>query len=430
MMKSSLIFCGLFLAASAFAQSDEYVDLEARSDDYTYRNNIRSVRLMQFDSEVDYPILELGSPAHLIFEFDDLDGDSKDYSYKIIHCNADWTPSEEIDEMDYIDGFSENRFYENETSFNTITEYTHYEVQLPNEDINWTKSGNYLLKLYLDDDEEDIVATRRFMVVDTKMKVVPQLRRSATPPFAATHHELNFSIEHSGILVGNAEQQIKIAVLQNGRWDNAITNLTPTYVRNESIVYDQAGKILFPALREFRPLDLRTYRNRGPQVEWMRRTPDKFEIVLFPDRARHSVAYLFTNDLNGRYLIKTFDENNDKIKGEYGEIEFTLQTPKRENGEVYVIGGFTEWQAYERFRMTYDDEEMAYKAKILIKNGFYDFMYGFISDVDNSGSPDYMTLEGSSYETENDYLFLVYYREFGGRYDQLVAVQKLNSNPR
>lgn len=432
----SYLFLSFFILSSGLSPSslqaqfeeEDYVIPPMRYEDYSYRNFVRSIRFYLSDSEVDYPIVELNSPAKLILEFDDLQADNKNYNYKIIHCGYDWTPSEEIDPIDYIDGFQENRFYESTNSFNTRTEYLHYQLELPNEDVKWTLSGNYLLVVYIDDDIEDIVLTRRFVVVDTKMKAVSRMRRSAQPPYSRSHQELNLTVEHSGMTIGNPAQDINIAVLQNGRWDNAIMDIDPNFVKNESIIYDLRGQIMFPGNREWRPLDIRSFRHRGPQVKKLDIEDYGFNLLLFKDNPRTHSPYLFTNDLNGKFIISSYDQPAPNERGEYGKIRFRLKQTILPKHHVYVYGGFSEFNAYERHRLTYNDDEEIYEGDIYLKNGFYD--YGYLAVNKETGKIEEQFLEGSSFETENDYLFLVYYRPFGGRYDQVVAFQKTSSTLR
>jgi hypothetical protein len=423
LLSLSILF---FIATDVLGQDIEYPAF--RNYDFIYKTNIKSVRLYQFDSERDYPILSLQNPGYFIFSFDDIEAYTKDFSYKIIHCNSDWEPSENLDPLDYIDGYQENRFYDSESSFSTRVPYTHYEVRLPNEDVKWTKSGNYILKVYKDNNEDDLIITRRFMIFDTQMKVVPEARRSATPPNALSHQEFYFSIQHAGISIGNPSTQIKTAILQNGRWDNCITNLQPTYIKNEEIGYDMHGKVLFPGYKEFRPLDLRSFRYRTIQVEDLKEYTNSYELWLFEDVNRRYSPHLFTHDLNGNFFIQTHERGQEgKLEGEYGLINFSLKALSRYDGDVYVLGGFNNYQPAEEYKMVYNEDRRGYQGSFTLKNGFYDYMYGVVEK--EGKKPNVQKIEGSSFESENDYLFLVYYKEFGALYEQLVAVQKLNTRP-
>lgn len=423
-----ILFLTTFNIIQSSAQRDIYVTESAKNYDFNYSEFISSIRFYPEDSEIDYPILELGSSRKLILEFDDLEADNKNYFYKIIHCNYDWTPSEDIAPIDYIDGFQENRFYESSSSFNTRFEYTHYFLQIPNDDVNFKFSGNYLLKVYLEDDENDLVLTRRFVIFEPMMKAVPNVRRSAAPPNSRTHQEMSLRVEHVGIYIPSPASDIKVSVLQNGRWDNAISNLKPTFVESEAISYDLQGQISFPGFKEFRPLDIRTFRHRGPQVETLEQLKEGFTIQLFPELARTNSAYLFTHDINGKFIIASHDNPAPSERGEYGMINFKLQTNELSKQDVYVIGGFSDFQAYPQHKLTYNKENGMYEGSFLLKNGFYDFYYAAVDR--ESKKINIEALEGSTFEAENDYLFLVYYRKYGSRYDQVVAYGKTSSNNR
>lgn len=424
-----IFFSILFFSTTLWSQyQDDYVIPEFRNIDYNYRGFIGSVRFFTSDSEIGYPIIQLKSGSELILEFDDIDADNKNFFYKVIHCNYDWTPSEDIAPMDYIDGFQENRIYESTTSFGTRTEYVHYQIKLPNEDIRFTKSGNYLLKVYINDDEEDLVLTRRFVIFESMMKAVPSVRRSAVPPYSRSHQEMSLKVEHVGIYLPNPSTDVKVAVLQNGRWDNAITKISPTFIKEEEISYDFQGQIIFPGFREFRPLDIRSFMHRGPQVAKLEQNRDNFQLYLFPDIPRTHAPYLFTNDLNGKFIIASHDNPAANERGEYGHIRFHLESEKLADSDVYVVGGFSDFQPYTRYKMTYDEEKEVYSSDCLLKNGFYDYMYWAVNR--ENGKIDQLAIEGSVFESENDYLFLVYYRKYGSRYDQVVAYSKVSSNMR
>lgn len=418
-----LVFWGT--SGTLLAQADAYPT--PHNYDYVYRPYIKSVQFHPSTAQTDYPIVELGSGTKLLLSFDDMEAYTKDYSYKIIHCNANWEPSEQLSVFDYIDGYQENRFYNAQTSIGSRVSYIHYDLTLPNQDMRWTISGNYLLKVYRNTDEEDLIITRRFMVVDTKMKVVPTLRRSAAPPYGTSHQELFFTIEHAGIRVGNAADQIKPVVLQNGRWERSIRPDRPSAIQQEEVRYELQGTVLFPGYKEFRPVDLRTFRYRTNQVERIAEYTDGHDIWLFENQNRRNAPHVFTHDLNGKFIIASHDFPEDNLRSEYGNVHFSLKAYSPYNKDVYVLGGFNDFQPRSGFKMTYDQECLCYKLSTQLKNGFYDYAYALVAEA--NGTPDYIPIEGSSFETENDYLFLVYYREYGGLYDQLVAVQTLNTRP-
>lgn len=421
-MKIWMLFVGCLYFGTLAAQN--YVYPEPRNYDYVYQNNIKSVRLELNDSDTDYPIVQLGSPTKLILTFDDLNADGRNYTYKIVHCNAEWQPSEQLHYMEYVEGFEEEIIFDYYSSVNTMVDYNHYRLELPNQNMSWKLSGNYLLKVYQNDDERDLIITKRFMVVDPKMKAVLQQRGSAVPPYSDTHQEMTVRVEHAGLRLANPQQQVSVAVLQNGRWDNAITNLTPTFLRDESLVYDFQGSIIFPGGREFRALDLRSYRFRTEQVQNIIEEEDAFHVALFPSRPRVNLPYSFTNDINGHFIILNHDFEDEHLQSDYANVYFTLNIPQMGDSEIYLFSEFTDWQLKEQFKLSYLEDKGLYRHVLPLKNGFYNYYYAV---KDEKGQPNILPIEGSSFQTENDYHVLVYYRPYGGRYDELVAVTKMNT---
>jgi hypothetical protein len=353
----------------------------------------------------------------------------KDYYYTIIHCNADWTPTANLTEMDYIDGFSNDRIRDYEFSYNTLVNYVHYDVMLPNDDLKWTISGNYLLVVYEDSDMENLVFSRRFMVVDNKMVINSSMERPTNFNQARTSQEIDFTVNHQGIRVSNPQIEIKVVLLQNGRWDNAITGLKPLFVRNEELSYDYQNKILFKGGKEFRHLNLQTLRiNTNKTVRIISDKIDGNVVEMVKEAPRANVPYLFENDINGKYVIGIDYEDEPETEADYAWVHFYLKKPlEMEGGNVYVWGGLSDFQIYPDYKMEYDYSIRMYHVRLFLKQGFYNYQFAFVRD-DAPKIIDLTELEGDWYETENEYHILVYYRPFGSRYDQLVAVQQLNSN--
>src|SRR5258705_5706785 len=116
--------------------------------DYTYRPSIHSVRLFKSGDIYSYPILNLNGPDFLELHFDDLDADVKNCYFTYQLCNADWTPSL-LQPFDYIRGFQTTRITTYRNSSLAFTKYTHYQATIPDRSCVPTRSGNYLLKIFL-----------------------------------------------------------------------------------------------------------------------------------------------------------------------------------------------------------------------------------------------------------------------------------------
>jgi thiamine pyrophosphokinase len=64
---------------------------------------------------------------------------------------------------------------------------------------------------------------------------------------------------------------------------------------------------------------------------------------------------------------------------------------------------------------------------MLLKQAYYSYMYVTKDVGAKDAAPSTDLTEGNYWETENNYLVLVYYRAMGDRYDQLVGLVMLNS---
>ncbi len=409
------------LIATIFTFQLQAQDRAYNTDD-VYKDYIRTVRCFTGNSPLNYPILDLGGSVSL--SFDDLDGDIKDYSYTLIHCNSDWMPSG-LSVMEYIDGFETEEIWNYEYSFNTLVEYTHYELTIPNNNMSFTKSGNYILKVFLDNDEDDVVLTRRFMVVDNQVAVNVDMVIPIAVKKKRTHHEIDFNILHNNLDIRAPRQDVDVIIMKNGRWDTAIRGLKPVFVRGKELIYDYQDKITFPAGREYRYVDLSSTRVRGDFVRELEDDGKMYYMHVIPDRDLTEISHIQEQaDINGRYVISNAHENNNALESDYITTFFTYQTDEPfDNGSVYLFGELTDWQIKPEFEMSYIDG--GYALKTLLKQGIYNYTYAYVDD--ETGTVDDTFSDGNWYQTENDYHIFVYYRPFGARYDQLINVTPLKS---
>src|SRR5262249_10170736 len=148
----------------------------AQTPDYVYKPNIRSVTLTRYADIYSYPVMTLNSADQFELHFDDMDGDVKTYYYTYLLCNADWSPST-LFTFDYIRGFQNVRITDYRNSSIALTRYTHYEAVLPDRNCVPFRSGNYLLKVFLDGDTSKIVFTKRFLVVDNRSTIAAQIQQ-------------------------------------------------------------------------------------------------------------------------------------------------------------------------------------------------------------------------------------------------------------
>lgn len=415
----ALIFLVFSSAMYAQIEGIEY-------DDVVYDENIHAIKFHLSGFPLTQPMIDLETDASFLLTFDDLQEDIRDLYYTIIHCDADWEPSD-LTTMEFLDGFDEEQLDQYEFSINTLTEFTNYQLTLPNERCKWTKSGNYILVVYSKDDEIMPLFTRRFMVIDPSVRINPQMVRPASVQRGKSHQELDFTVTFEGISVDNPKKEIRATILQNGRWDNAVMDLPPQFIFRDRVVYDYQDKIVFPAGKEFRFIDLRSFSYNSEGVATIEEYKDIYEVTLIPEPARTFRPYLFSRDINGNFTLGNIEENYNPLRSDYGLVLFSVEKNMPfYDADVYLFGKMTDWRIQEKFKLAYSEKLGLYAVDVLLKQGYYNYNYAVVRK--GTELIDLTELEGDWFETENNYTVLLYYRPFGTRYDQLVGTITINSN--
>lgn len=408
--------------------ADYYSENYVRNDDHIYQEYIKAVEFSRVGFELADPIINLNSDEQFHVGFDDLHRNFNQYFYQVQHCTSSWEKSE-IWTNEYLEGNEEEQVTLYEPSLNTRTTYTHYYFEFPNDRFILKKSGNYILRVYSRDaaGNEINAFTRRFMVVDPKVAISASIGRAGTSEDYETKQEVDFSINTAGYRIDSPYQDIKVVILQNWRWDIALTNLKPYMVYNEKLDYSfDNGTNLFDGINEFRRFDLKSVKLISEKVREITFNDTVFYAKLWESEKRTYKEYTYDDDINGKFLLKTDDEESVWNKGEYVFVKFFLpfEAPIVE-GNLYVAGGFNCWQYTPENKMEYNYRRKGYEADILFKQGYYNYLYVMLPN--NSKSGDATWIEGNHSQTRNNYTILVYHRSRGEMYDELVATGSFES---
>ena len=445
------VFYLLFLAQ---AESQEGL----KNTDYIYLDNIRTVMLqpeqtvgvvsstrgvLKSNSSISYnagqvdslkqrnqvndiPVIAL-SGGKVILSFDDMDGDYKYFRYRLVHCNADWTTST-LSELEYLQGYNDDRLPNGSPSFGVAALYTNYKMELPTATTRWTKSGNYLLHIYIDDGDKTPVLTRRFCIYESQYPITARFSRTGLTEKTDTHHELDFSVNCKNLNIRNSQREIKVTVVQNSDWNSAKYNLLPNFTMSGVLTFDYQDSIVFPAGQEFRPFDTRSLLSNRIGVRSVESFKDAYDVTLYEDRPRINEPYRFYYDINGGFVINNFDIpdiDDPDTRSEYANVLFTLRAKQEYEGyDVYVVSKLTDWQAYSPFKMTYNEKQKSYFLDVEMKQGYYNYTYALFPKTGN-GRP--IFIDTNWFETEDNYTILVYFRPVGDRYDRLIGYGTFNS---
>lgn len=424
-MKLRFLILGLliFLSVNGLASSKVVVMPLMNG---VYRENIHSVQFFREGWDFSQPIVELGAADQRIqLKFDELSDGVTNFVYTVTHCDEEWYPSRLV-QSEYMEGFMENPINDYAASINTTTKYTNYLLSLPNENVRFLVSGNYLLSVFEEGKKDSPVLTRRFYVVEPLADIKGEVKKSTFEGFKGRDQEIDFDMTYSRIGIQDPRTEIKVVVMQNSRTDNCLTKLKPLFVRDNQLSYDLSRENVFAGGNEFRNFDTKNLRINGLGVANIEFIRPLYHVSLRTDLVTRGSEYRNENDLNGRYLIKNDRVTDSDLESDYMKVYFSLEMAEPLlGGNIYVFGGLSDWQCLPVNKMTWNPELKLYEAALLLKQGFYDYQYVY---VENGGSLiDNTLLEGSYVETENDYQILVYYRGFSSRYDRLIGYRTINS---
>ena len=383
---------------------------------------IKTLLCHKKEDELSLPILNLNTDNQLLISFDDLDADIKDYYYSIIHCNWDWTESD-LMQSEYVTGFTDKAITDYEFSFNTIQKYTHYTFNFPNEQLKPIISGNYVFKIF--ESGGETIAYKRFMILETKLTIDSKVRRATLAEDRNTKHEIDFTIKHPNIVIADPFSDLKVTIKQNNKDNNSITGLTPIYVKNNELVYDYEDDNTFEANNEFRHFDIKSLRFQSDRIKKITYDSTYNHVYLFNDRKRTFDRYSIEPDINGMFLVKSQEGWKTAIEADYAFVHFTLPSDHTSYGEIYVFGGFSDWQLKNEFKLKYNVKQKQYEGKVYLKQGYYNYHYALSDTI--TKRMDVSFIEGTHYQTRNDYYVYVYYRAIGDRYDRFVGFLKTSS---
>lgn len=422
-MKTILLFLFLFYASFGISQIPDHI----------YKENIRSVKLMKQGDPYSYPVMNLNSNDQLELYFDDMDADIKNYYYTYQLCNADWSPAN-IQAYDYIRGFQTTRISTYRNSSVSFTRYTNYQAVIPDRNCVPTRSGNYLLKIFLNSDTSQLVFTKRFLIVDRKTSVAAQLVQPFSGQLFLTHQRVQVGVTPGPQINVFAPQDLKVVILQNNIWPTALFNDRPSIFRGNYFEYSNESTTTFEAGKEWRWIDLRSIRLMSNRMQRLViDSNDATYVFVKPDGERKQQAYIYYRDLDGIYTIENSDNLNPFWQSDYAYVTFTFIPPGNrafEGKSIYLFGELTNYSQDSSSRMEFNPESGVYQKTLFLKQGYYNYSYVTLADKRVKGE-NYLfeNTEGNYSGTENSYTVLVYFRPFGARADELVGYAGLNSLP-
>ena len=416
-MRNVFFLLFVFCFADLFSQSVDSVIVTAPF--------IKTVQFYRSGWDLSYPAIRLQSDEKLELHFDDLESNTtKDYRYEIIHCGTDWEPSP-IASSEFLDGFPENIVRNYQYSINTTVPYIHYSLSLPNDDVKFKVSGNYLIKIY-DTDSSNPVLVRRFSVYESLINIQAQCIRPLNPAYMATKQQLNIKLSY-GLDLPNPAKDIQLIVRQNGNDYGAIANRKPDNVEPGLLDYTFLDGILFNGGNEYRTLDIKSIRYQGLNVASIQFQAPNYHVYLIPEDQNSRKRYFYQEESNGQYIIRNDRGSTANTDADYVYVHFELPYFEEAEGSVYLFGALTNWQIADSFKMRYNFRTQHYELCAQLKQGYYNYQFIFVPKGKSNAESDLKFFENSFYETENDYFVFAYVTKPNERFQRLGGYQIVNS---
>ena len=382
--------------------------------------NIKTITFVQ-NNQNSIPLFSLNDPFEI--QFDDLYANEANYYYEIVHCNYDWKHSD-LSKNEYLQGFDGIRIQEYTNSLNTLQLFSHYRIGFPNKNTRLLVSGNYMIKI-LNEDRE-VVFSRKLMLYEDLVSVPMQIKRARTLSNINYKQNLDFSIKSPNLLFQSPIQNVKVLLLQNGKLNEAITNVKPMYTIGNDLIYKYDSETQFWGGNEFLYYENKVIRAATNFISRVDSNNGVYNTHLYADNARINKTYTYNPDANGNFIPLNANTSNNAIEADYSWVFFTLSAPSfYEKKNIYINGMFNNYAISDENKMDYNQEKGIYEKAIMIKQGFTNYQYVV---ADQNKKIDYENaIDGNFWQTENNYFAIIYYRENNQRYDRIIGKGVANS---
>ena len=291
--------------------------------------------------------------------------------------------------------------------------YRSFSAVLPNEQITFLRSGNYMLRVE-DADTGFLVMALPFFIFENEGMIESSVEFLQSPRqnLRALHRPINRYMVPE--FVEQPQFNLLFRVVQNRFWGRARTPGETDFSSPGSVTFEMEQEHGFIADYYFYPLILNDISLSNPRVTdvFPQEVPPR--ILLNDDTA--NLANLSVRTLPNS-LFGLPNRNSDT---EYINVTFSLDTEKapEEEESIYLVGDFTAWAIRSESRLSYDENTERWQTSVIIKEGEYKYKYVMVdqNDIDD------LMYDPLFERTKQEYHVFVYLQDKNEFYDRLLQV--------
>ncbi|MCM1021433.1 MAG: DUF5103 domain-containing protein [Muribaculum sp.] len=397
----------------------------AETHTQSFDANFRTIQVFPLGNDQLPPVITLNSDDRLLVSFDELAEEHSNLQYSLTHCNAQWQP-ENLAESEFLEGFNYADVVDFQYSRTTLAHYVNYRILIPNEQMQPLISGNYLLRVYRDNDPENTLLQVRFSVTEQLVKIFGNVSVSTDVDYRSRHQQLEFEVDGGDDLsIDDLSNRLIAVVKQNNRNDNSVTVTHPQFITSGKAHYKHLKPLIFPAGNEYRRFETVSTLYPGMNIAKIDFANGLYQMKVTTDTIRATEPYTYDRTQKGRFRIHEYNSTDADIDADYVVTHFELRLPGGMEAPMplFIDGDMFNRNINDESIMRYDPFDKVYRKTVLLKQGAYNYQY-LMPGLKSSATA---AIEGDFCETENEYTIYIYYRQPGARYDRLIGVTTLFS---
>lgn len=386
---------------------------------------VKSLQIYPSGNPYGEPVIKLTDPeSRITLSFDELADTRRYLRYELIHCDADWNP-EALHAAELTDGINEGTIDDYAHSRGTVSQYVNYRLEIPNEQIAPRISGNWIARIYDEDDPATTIAEAPFMVSEEAVRIEGTISGRTDRDYNGALQQLEIKVDKGRSDVRDPMSDYQIRISMNGRTDDIRRLQSPLRLEGNTAVYAHNDALIFEGGKEYRRFETVATTYPGMRIAATGFSEPWYHATIQTDYTRTDTGYEYDSTQHGLFTIAAEGTDDPATEAEYVKTIFTLECEPLKGEDIYVEGALTGRKADELSRMAYNPDNGCYELELLLKQGSYNYQYVTLSP---SGAMSTALTEGNSYQTRNEYAVAVYYKAPGARHTRLLGFATIRTN--